>query len=69
MNIFLSIILYSLAGWLEHELVGNREDRFLPLQPKYGLRRENLSSGFLTKQDSNQSDQLQRLARKLKFSS
>ena len=29
--------------------------------------RENLSSGFLTKQDSNQSPQLQRLARKLKF--
>ena len=29
--------------------------------------RPNLSSGFLTKQDSNQSPQLQRLARKLKF--
>ena len=29
--------------------------------------RENLSSGFLTKRDSNQSSQLQRLARKLKF--
>ena len=27
----------------------------------------NLSSGVLTKQDSNQSPQLQRLARKLKF--
>ena len=29
--------------------------------------RENLSSGFPTKRDSNQSPQLQRLARKLKF--
>ena len=29
--------------------------------------RENLSSGFPTKQDSNQSSQLQRLARKFKF--
>ena len=29
--------------------------------------RENLSAGFPTKQDSNQSNQLQRLARKLKF--
>ena len=29
--------------------------------------RENLSSGFLTKRVSNQSPQLQRLARKLKF--
>ena len=29
--------------------------------------RENLSSGFPTKQVSNQSPQLQRLARKLKF--
>ena len=29
----------------------------------YGLSRENLSSGFLTKRVSNQSPQLQRLAR------
>ena len=29
--------------------------------------RQNLSSGFLKKQDSNQSSQLQRQARKLKF--
>ena len=28
---------------------------------------KNLSSGFLTKRDSNQSPRLQRLARKLKF--
>ena len=34
----------------------------------YGLRPEkNLSLGFPTKQDSNQSSTLQRLARKLKF--
>ena len=29
--------------------------------------RQNLSSGFLTKQDENQSPQLQRLARKIKI--
>ena len=29
--------------------------------------RQNLSSGFPTKQDSNRTAQLQRLARKLKF--
>ena len=34
-----------------------------------GLLQENLSSGFPTKQVSNQSPQLQRLARKLKFRS
>ena len=31
--------------------------------------RQNLSSGFPTKQDSNQSSQLQRIARKMKFRS
>ena len=31
------------------------------------LSRENLSSGFVTRQDKNQSPQLHRLARKLKF--
>ena len=34
---------------------------------KWVLKRENLPSGLLTKQDSNQSPQLQRLARILKF--
>ena len=33
----------------------------------WAATRENLSSGFTTKQDSNQSPQLQRLSRKLKF--
>ena len=35
---------------------------------KWASSRENLSSGFPTKRDSNQFPQLQRLARKLKFS-
>ena len=34
---------------------------------KWASSRENLSSGFPTKRVSNQSPQLQRLARKLKF--
>ena len=34
---------------------------------KWAVTRENLSSGFPTKWGSNQSPQLQRLARKLKF--
>ena len=34
---------------------------------KWALTQQNLSSGFLTKRFSNQSPQLQRLARKLKF--
>ena len=33
----------------------------------WALSQENLSTGFLTKQDSNQSPQLHGLARKLKF--
>ena len=35
--------------------------------PKWASSRENLSSGFPTKRGSNQSPQLQRLARKMKF--
>ena len=35
--------------------------------PKWASRRENLSSGFLSKRVTNQSAQLQRLARQLKF--
>ena len=34
---------------------------------KWALSRENMSSGFLTKRVSDQSPQLQRLARKFKF--
>ena len=37
------------------------------LDSNWALSRENLSSGCPTKQVSNQSPQLQRLARKLKF--
>ena len=37
------------------------------LADKWASTRQNLSSGFNTKRDSNQSPQLQRLARKLKF--
>ena len=33
----------------------------------WALTQQNLSSGFLKKRDLNQSPQLQRLARKLKF--
>ena len=36
---------------------------------KWATSQQNLSSGFPSKQDSNQSPQLQRLARKLKFRS
>ena len=35
----------------------------------WALMQQNLSSGFLTKRDSNESPQLQRLARILKFRS
>ena len=33
----------------------------------WAVSRQDLSSGFLTKRDSNQSTQLQRLARQMKF--
>ena len=46
-----------------------RKDSFLANEDSISIwasTRENLSLGFLTKRDSNQSPQLQRLARKLK---
>ena len=43
------------------------KELFCPSSFIWATSRENLSSGFLTKQVSNQSPQLQRLARELKF--
>ena len=42
--------------------IGSFKVKFIWASP-----RQNLSSGFLKKRDSNQSPQLQRLARKMKF--
>ena len=42
-------------------------DRKTIFQTIWAVTRENLSLGFPTKRDSNQSDQLQRLARNLKI--
>ena len=60
--------LSSSADWFESYLVQNLEDRLLVLRPKWAVTGEKQSSGFPTKRDSNQPAQLQRLARKLKFS-
>ena len=46
---------------------GSLKDCFENVNIIWAVSRENLSSGFQTKRVSNQSPQLQRLARKLKF--
>ena len=44
-----------------------RVSRIQKVKVMWASSLQNLSSGFLTKRDSNQSPQLQRLARKLNF--
>ena len=61
-NLFMNFAIFT---YLKTELtkVGDVDC----VKSKWASPRENLSSGCLTKRVSNQSPQLQRLARKLKF--
>ena len=55
--------------WLQYETVGVRQYKTTGAKHKWPLTRQNLSSGFSTKPDTNQSPQLKRLARILEFRS
>ena len=60
-------LLRTSSSYIWGKIIGNKAHLLVSTGIIWASSRKNLSLGFLTKRDSNQSPQLQRLARKLKI--